>query len=108
MSGAVDPGVILVGERNLGEVSNIAPLSRSGTLHALAKYLVVGLGVCQGLEFLLEQGPWELAGKTGVAVSRFRNGLHLMSRTTSYRFVLGRDVARNARTLIEFAERTLS
>ncbi len=102
MSEPVEPALLLVGERNLGGESKIVPLSRRRTLKALIKYLVVGLGVYQGLEFLLERGLWEMTGKAGVAASRMRNGLRLMFKAPAYKFVLGRDTALNATTLIEF------
>jgi len=105
LSAPVDASLILVGERNLGDESAITPLSSRGTFKALVKYLVVGLGVYQGLEFLLERGLWEMIGKTGVAISRARNGLSLMSKARAYKFILGRDTAKNSRTLIEFIER---
>jgi hypothetical protein len=102
LSAPVDVGLILIGERNLGNRSAIVPISKWGTLDALVKYLVVGLGVYQGLEFLLERGLWEMTGKTGVAASRLRNGLRVMAKAPAYKFVLGRDMARNTQTLIEF------
>ena len=107
LSDSVDPVLLLVGERNLGLKSAIVPLSRRATLNALIKYLVVGLGVYQGLEFLLERGLWEMTGKTGIAASRMRNGLALMSRTTAHKFILGRDTAKNSETLIEFIRQKL-
>jgi hypothetical protein len=106
LSEAVDPALILVGQRNLGQVSEIVPLPRARALKAVVKHLVVGLGVYQGLEFLLERGIWEMAGKGGVAASRLRNGVRLLSRAPAFEFVLGRDPERNARTLIEFVRRT--
>ncbi len=102
MSESVEPALLLVGERNLGDESRIVTLSRRRTLKALIKYLVVGLGVYQGLEFLLERGLWEMTSKAGVATSRMRNGLRLMSKAPAYKFVLGRDTERNTRTLIDF------
>jgi hypothetical protein len=81
------------------------PISRRGALDALVKYLVVGLGVYQGLEFLLERGVWELAGKTGLAASRLRNGLSLLRKAPAYKFILGRDMSRNTHTLIDFTHR---
>jgi hypothetical protein len=98
----VEPGVTLVGERNLGEVSEIVPISRPQAFGALMKYLIVGLGVYQGMEFLLEKGLWELFGKGGVVASRLYNGIGLLARTSTYRFVLGRDTKRNCQTLLEF------
>src|SRR2546427_6481637 len=56
----VEPRFLFIGERNLGEVSEIVPLARHRALKALFKDMVVGLGIYQGLEFLLERGAWEL------------------------------------------------
>ena len=106
LSGPVKPGLILVGERNLGEVSEIVPLARHRALKALVKYVVVGLGVYQGLEFLLERGTWELLGQTGTAVSRLHNSIRLLARARPYRFILGRDRDKNCRTLVGFVRRT--
>jgi hypothetical protein len=104
-SDAVPPGVILVGSRNAGYVSEIVPLSSRKTFHSLLKYQIVGLGIYQGLEFLLERGTGELWGKGGLAFSRLRAALALMRRARGYRFVLGRDRERNAATLLDFLER---
>lgn len=98
----VDPGLILVGERNLGQESDIVPLSRTGALKALVKYSVVGLGVYQGLEFLLERGIGDLAGKGGTAASRLYGSARLVARAPAYRFVLGRNIRRNTDRLLEF------
>ena len=98
----VEPGAILVGQRNLGDHTAIVPLPRLATMRALVKYAVVGLGIYQGLEFLLERGAWELAGKSGVVASRLHASGRLVARAPGYRFVLGRDIARNTRCLLEF------
>jgi hypothetical protein len=102
VSEPVDVGLVLVGERNLGTMSAIIPLARRGALHAVIKYLVVGLGVYQGLEFLLERGLRDMTGKRGVVLSRLRHGVTLLRRADAWKFVLGRDTERNAQVLIEF------
>jgi hypothetical protein len=104
---AVDPEILLVGERNLGDPSEIVTISRRKALEAVVKYMVVGLGVYQGLEFLLERGVWEMAGKGNVAASRLRNGTRLLSRSKAFKFILGRDAEKNARTLITFTQQAL-
>src|ERR1043166_1198098 len=101
---AVEAGLILVGERNLGDVSEIVPLARHHAFKAMVKYVIVGLGVYQGLEFLLERGLWELLGKTGVATSRLYNSLSLLARAPAYRFVMGRNTEKNCQTLIKFIQ----
>jgi len=102
VGGPVAPGAILVGQRNLGRVSAIEPLALGPALGALVKYMVVGLGVYQGMEFLLERGVGDLAGKLGTAASRLRAAAQLLRRAPAHRFVLGRDIDRNYRTLLEF------
>jgi len=101
----VEPGLILVGQRNLGPETDIVPLSRAGTLKALVKYMVVGLGVYQGLEFLLERGIGDLAGKGGTVASRLYNASRLVSRAPAYRFILGRNIRQNTERLLEFLRR---
>jgi hypothetical protein len=103
---AVEAGAILVGERNLGDVSEIAPLARRRAMRALLKYAVVGLGVYQGMEFLFERGVGEVWGQAGIAASRLYNSMRLLARAPSYRFVLGRDTTRNFHTLLRFCEGT--
>jgi hypothetical protein len=106
LSQAVEPGLILVGERNLGDVAEIVPLARRRAFKVMVKYVIIGLGVYQGLEFLLEKGLWELLGKGGVVASRFYNSLSLLARAPAYRFVLGRNIEKNCETLVKFIHQT--
>jgi hypothetical protein len=105
---AVEPALILVGERNLGDVSEIVPLATHRAFKAMIKYVIVGLGVYQGLEFMLERGLWELLGNGGVAASRLYNSLRLLARAPAYRFVLGRSKEKNSQTLFEFIHQQCS
>jgi hypothetical protein len=105
IAGKAEPGLILVGERNLGEISEIVPLARRQAFKAMLKYMIVGLGVYQGLEFLLERGISDLLGKGTVFASRLYNSLALLYRAPAYRFVLGRNKAKNTQTLIAFLSR---
>jgi hypothetical protein len=102
----VEPVAVLVGERNLGDVSEITPLARYRALRSLLKYVVVGLGVYQGMEFVLERGMREVLGKGEIAASRLYNSLRLLARAPSYRFVLGRDTTKNFHTLLKFCNGT--
>ena len=104
LGGPVDPALVLIGQRNLGDVSQIVPLARFRAFQGFLKYVIVGLGVYQGLEFLLERGAWELFGQSGVVASRCYNSIQVLYRAPAYRFVLGRDTEKNCQTLIEFIE----
>lgn len=99
--------ILLVGERNLGSVSGIVSIPRRRALNALVKYMVVGLGVYQGLEFLLERGPGEVFGQFSLVFSRLRNALVLLSRSSCYLFTMGRDIEQNCKHLIGFLDANL-
>ena len=68
---------------------------------------VVGLGLYQGLEFVLTHSPVELLSKTRVAWSRMRNARKLFSRSSVYELTLGRDQALNAATVQAFVDEKL-
>jgi hypothetical protein len=99
---AVPSRMLIVGTRYLGDVSEIVPLARRHAFGTLVSNMVVGLGVYQGLEFLLERSVVEIAGKMGVVSSRLYNALRLLNTASVYRFKMGRDVARNTETLATF------
>ena len=81
-------------------------MSRRRALKAMVKYMVVGLGIYHGMEFLLERGLWEVMGQGGVAASRLYNSFSLLAHARPYRFILGRDTEKNSRTLIEFIQQS--
>lgn len=99
---AAPPTLILIGKRYLGEVSRITPLPRHQAFKTLVSNMVVGLGIYQGLEFLLERSVGELAGKVGVGSSRLFNAGRLLQQASIHRFEMGQDTKRNAETLVEF------
>lgn len=102
ISGPVTPRFLLVGARNLGEVSEIAPLAHRYAFKALFSDFIVAHGVYQGREFLGKQGSQESFDKGKVAVARFLNCLRLLSRVSSFRFLLGRNIEKNTQTLLNF------
>jgi len=63
-----------------------------------------GLGLFQGVEFVLTRRWTEQLALAGVAWSRLRASMKLLSRSRVYRVSLGRDRALNARTLLELAK----
>ena len=107
LSGNASPSLLLVGQRNLGKVSRLEPLSKFRAFKALTNNMIVGLGLYQGLEFLLERGSWEVFFKIGLLFSRFRNALRLLHRSDCYRFVIGRDLELNVECLTAFLEEKL-
>ncbi len=101
-----EPWVIFLGSRSLARDCQIRPASRMAALRSLVANCVVGVGLFQGLEYLLQRSPLQLGGQAGVAFSRLRNCLRLLGRSACYRLVLGRDIEENGRTVMEFLRRT--
>jgi hypothetical protein len=97
-------GAILLGERWLAGKSTIAPERRYSAINAFIKNSVVGLGLYQGVEFLLERSGWEVLGKAGVGLSRLRAGLRAIGRSQVFRFRMGPDAEESAEILVKFLD----
>jgi hypothetical protein len=95
---------ILCGRRCLGEESYIKPLSKYGTLKEMINNSVVGVGLYQGIEFLMQRGVFELFKKSGLLFSRFRNAAEVVSAAKTYSFVIGCDRRKNAETFLRFCK----
>jgi len=95
---------ILCGQRYLGNCSRIKPVAKHKAIGELIKNSVVGLGLYQGIEFLLEKGLIELFKKTGVLFSRYRNAQKIVSRSKTYSFLIGSDRKKNSETFLAFCK----
>ena len=104
---SVNVQYILCGVRCLGTESSITPLSKRAALKDLVTNSVVGVGLYQGLEFLLQNNAWELLKKGGLLFSRLRNVSKILSGSRTYSFVLGCDRAKNVETFLDFCRKTL-
>ena len=62
---------------------------------ALFREAVVGVGVYQGMEFILQRGMRDVAGKTGVIATRVACCGAGLARAKVWRLTLGRDHERN-------------
>ena len=68
---------------------------RRAAAGALLREGVVGVGVYQGMEFVLQRGMRDVAGKAGEALTRARCCAAAARRARVWRLVLGRDHASN-------------
>lgn len=96
------PGIVFIGNRTMARVCTIRPAGRWSQFKCIIVNCVVGLGLYQGLEFVLTHSPIELLGKLPVAWSRLRNARKLFSKSSVYELTLGRDQELNAKTVREF------
>jgi len=107
VAASAEPGLVILGRRTLARKGRVEPASYSETVRAMMPNMVLGLGLYQGLEYLVQSSTAELLGKAGVVLSRFRNAHALARRSKNYILHMGRDVADNARLILELAQRNL-
>jgi hypothetical protein len=98
------PAFLFLGRRSLSDDCVVLPASRLAALRALIPNCVIGLGLFQGMEFVFNRDLQEIGRKAVVAFSRLRNCVALVRRSSSYTVVLGRDLRKNADTLLAFME----
>lgn len=101
------PGIVFLGQRTLSAVCHIEPAGSWAQFKSMLVNCVVGLGLYQGLEFVLTHSPVELFRKLPVAWSRLRNARQLFAASQVYRLTLGRDQELNAATVREFVRNNL-
>lgn len=104
---AAEPGLVLLGYRSLASHCRIEPAGRMESYRSMTADCAVGLGLFQGLEFMLRSSPNELVNRAGIIFSRFRNARTLFRRSHVYRLILGRDREENARAVGELIRQKL-
>lgn len=98
------PWLVIVGTRGLGPGSEIKPLSKFKVLGEFIKNSVIGLGLYQGIEFILQKNIFELFNKSGILISRLINSYKIIRASDTYSFILGSDKKRNFETLSNFLD----
>ncbi len=101
------PGIVFLGQRSMSAVCDIKPAGSWAQFKSMMVNCVVGLGLYQGLEFVLTHSPAELLRKLPVAWSRLRNARRLFAASQVYHLTLGRDQELNASTVREFVSQNL-
>jgi hypothetical protein len=82
---------IVVGRRSLGTEATLEQLPRRMAAGAMFREAVVGVGVYQGMEFVLQRGMRDVAGKAGIAASRAACCAAGLRGARVWRLTLGRD-----------------
>jgi len=97
------PGLILLGARTLASTGRLQTAGLWKGFRAMTANCIVGLGLFQGLEFILSTSPWELLTRVGLVASRTRASWRLLRRSRVYTLKLGRSAASNAQAVMELA-----
>ena len=99
---AVPAAALLLGVRTTGRHAQIAPVSKTAMLRHVLANSIIGIGLYQGLEFLMQKSLGESMRHIGLLISRAYNNMVLLRRTRVFRFLIGRDPNRNYECLREF------
>jgi hypothetical protein len=96
---------LVIGRRTLGRGAKLEPVRRSAAVGTLLREAVVGVGIYQGMEFVLQQGLRDLAGKLDIAWTRTACSAAALARARVWRLTLGRDLDRNWAALLPLLRR---
>jgi hypothetical protein len=91
----LDDIVLFVGRKFLNGEACIEPCSKREVLSALIANAVLGIGLYQGLEFMMSRSTGEILFKLPIVLKRLIRAFHLVRRAKTYRFTLSGDIARN-------------
>ncbi|MCI0606188.1 hypothetical protein L0156_24645 [bacterium] len=94
--------ILLVGRRVLNGAPSIVKYSKMKTFGVLIRDAVIGVGLYQGLEFLLSHSSWDALSKIPVVFRRFLRALRLIRTTRTYQFTLSGCSGENLQVLKEF------
>lgn len=103
-SRALDKIVLVTVRRVLNGPTRIDPSSRRTTLAALMSESVIGIGLYQGLEFLVNRSLSELAAKVPVLARRAWLARQLARAARPYRLTMSRDAAEAGQVVRQFVE----
>ena len=98
---------LLRGRRILSGTPSIEKCSKKEVLSTLIRDAVVGIGLYQGLEFIINRSIWEVLSKMTTFFKRFYLALKLVHVSKTYRFTLTNNIAQNVYVLKEFVQKTI-
>lgn len=107
VTASAGPGIVFIGKRSLAETCVIRPAGAWDQFKCIMVNCVVGLGLYQGLEFVLTRSPVQLLAKAGIAWSRLRIARTLFAHSQVYHLTLGRNQELNAVTVRSFVTENL-
>jgi hypothetical protein len=86
---------LVIGRRALGRVARLERVRRTAAVGPLLREAVVGVGIYQGMEFVLQRGARDVLGKSGVALGRVAHCGAALARADVWQATLGADRERN-------------
>jgi hypothetical protein len=82
---------IVIGRRSLGRQAKLEPLPRRAAVPTLFREAVVGVGIYQGMEWVLQRGMRDVLSQSGPFWTRTRNCARGLAGANVWRLTVGRD-----------------
>lgn len=95
---------LVIGRRSLGGDASLEPVGRGRAVGPLLREAVVGIGLYQGMEFVLQRGMRDTLGQAGAGATRAACCAAALSRARVWELTLGRDHDRNWEALLPLLE----
>ncbi len=99
--------ILFISHRLLNGEPSIQKASKMKALSSLIRDAVIGVGLYQGLEFIIHNSSWELLTKVKIISKRFVKAVKLALSSGTYQINLSPNIEKNAKTLKEFIENLL-
>jgi len=97
--------VLFIAHRVLNGSPSIEKASKRKAFASLLRDAVIGIGLYQGLEFILNSSVWEILSKIPTIFKRLILALKLIRISKTYRFTLSRNIEENTRLFKEFIQK---
>ena len=101
---AVPPAAILLGTRTTGIRPGIKPVPRRAAFRHAWSNSIIGIGLYQGMEFIMQKSFGEMILDSRIIFSRAYNNMNLIRKAKVYEFLIGRGRAGNYEVLREFIQ----
>jgi hypothetical protein len=102
--GVFCPRLIFLGERTLAPGCTIRKGGRIRGFKALVRHMIVGVGLYQGVEFLLQTSITDLLRYVGLFCSRLVAGLAMLRQSRVFVVDLGRNPGNNIAAILSFLD----
>ena len=93
---------LLLGVRSTGRCAQITPVSKLAVVRHVLTNSIIGIGLYQGLEFLLQKSLGESTRHLSLLFSRTYNSAILLRHVQVFQFLIGRDLHQNYECLRNF------
>ena len=93
---------ILVGIRSTADNAEIKPISKFGVIKHCLMNSVIGVGLYQGMEFIMQNNGKEILKRFAILFSRTIANINIIFKAKTFSFIISRDIPKNSDTLRRF------